>query len=472
MLRISSVELPNKGSYLGQRKVALPNEPIFRNGIYSSGVSDTPLIVEPLQNAPSWFVVYVSGDQHLDNHFPEFSSSSTSSIDTPNRINFYFWLKSINDSLVGQINKTQAVLVLNGDVFDFDASWSHDFEPYDELGKISDIEKTNSTINEIFSNNQLIVNELRWFLQMSKHTRIVYILGNHDKVFLLDSLLQKLVLDTLMPNEAENEQKRKILFANAASIPELGLYLEHGHRMEPIYYDDEKFCLVGDWFEFKIHYLIRKVQDSMAKADIPNELKETLTLDARRIEFILPSSYFLDMFVELLDKYHDFYKPKDKKIADEIKKVKQTYRGEVGKILQEYLEKFGNVPSMIVNNPLSRVLLKSKLAGALATRLITSKDPNLNGMLSRKNNDQKSEGKRLSDIMNFQIFSGAHTHVSEISDNGFLYTNMGEWKPVTHVKSKDDGLEYANFTPSGELKLETDLTKPRRIVNYFFDARA
>src|SRR5690606_22301320 len=141
--------------------------------------SDEAETLDP--NRPKVLRVYGMSDIHLNNHYHPLKSHSNPYQHRPKVIQF---LDEILE--VQALEESEVVLILNGDIIDITGSWPHDVSPL-RITAEKRLETVRQVIGEILDSNPEVVRRLRKFLEC-ENTRLVYIIGNHDRWMNHDSV--------------------------------------------------------------------------------------------------------------------------------------------------------------------------------------------------------------------------------------------------------------------------------------------
>lgn len=147
-----------------------------------------------------------------------------------------------------QVGDEKAELILNGDVFDFDAVLTYPEDaPYRVTwlekirGLFPEEEKASYKIQKILSEHGLFVEALRKFIQNGH--RVVIVIGNHD-LELHYPQVQKDIINAL---NLTDDEKKRIRFCEWFYISNEDTLIEHGNQYDP-------YCLCQN----PIHPLIQK----------------------------------------------------------------------------------------------------------------------------------------------------------------------------------------------------------------------
>lgn len=415
------------------------------------------LVIEPKQGGPSSFVTTLVSDTHLDNHI------------NSNRIHFRKWLATdlIEKEIEQTEKKEEIVLVILGDGIDFTASWLADFMPYDKKANISDASMVQKVITEIVSNNLTIFEELKRFLQESENTRIVYVVGNHDNVLLLDESFTDILSKAILPTDT-NSGNGRLTFARQVEIPVLGLYAEHGHRFDSFNYSPIDGFNTGDWVIIKTNILFSKITDKVLKSSLPDEVKGKIVDKIKQMENIRPRTAIPIYLANLAKHYYEKYKALDIKAANEAKEIILSFSKEISELLEDipFIKKLNGIG--LYPKKLTNLLLGSKriqiLIGWIASLMEFYTTDN--------NKSQIEEAIKLSESNGIDFFSGGHTHILEHVRRNMHYFNLGAWKPL--IPSYRKGYKWVfpeSVLPAGSLRLETNLASKnrKRRVEYKFN---
>ena len=181
--------------------------------------------------------MYLVSDVHLNNH----SYDKNNWAENPERKIFREFLSNV----ISKIQPDEKfLLILNGDIFDITGSWFTLPLPWDD--DLESVEKLlHDVILEIIQNNLDIFHELRQIFK-NPNAEIIYVIGNHDGLLEVYPSAQKLIKNKLLEGFSLADQER-FSFVTSFEYKELGLYVEHGHRLDPYnLYDSKQKPPLGD----------------------------------------------------------------------------------------------------------------------------------------------------------------------------------------------------------------------------------
>ncbi len=152
------------------------------------------------------------------------------------RKEFFFddLLRDFFEHIDEQSGDDEVELILNGDVFDFDAVMSF---PEDAPYKITWLERTRGLfpeeqkasykIQKILSEHPIFVESLRKFIQ--KRNRVVITIGNHD----LELHFPQVQKDIINALELTEDEKKRVRFCEWFYISNGDTLVEHGNQYDP-----------------------------------------------------------------------------------------------------------------------------------------------------------------------------------------------------------------------------------------------
>ena len=432
-----------------------------------------PLILEPGIGTQK-LVVFNVGDVHLDNvldlHKKEDleengNTKKKSYSENPERIHFRKWL---TNNVIPELEnkKNEVILVLNGDIIDFNASCGDTFL-WDEKTKETNNESVLKVLNEIIKNNLSVFNELKSFLNGSENSRIVYTFGNHDKIIEDCELIQDKLLEYLMPNLSPDKRKEKFVFTSSLEIKEMGLHIEHCHRLDPFNYSKKEELTWGDWYTVKmVNGLFKQIEKKLQSIELPEKIFDKLQRKLKEMTIVRPTSAIPMYFPALAERFKNHH-CSDAALAKKIQETIASFSKDFGGILMETpiikkLKRLPFFPESFVKAILSNQTTQTFLVKTIGIIEYWKTD---------SNKDQIKEVLRLEEERkDLGIFVGAHTHNHADTPGKIHYFNPGAWKPV--ISAYRRGWEW--FFPENSilngnaLRLETNLTstKRRRHVHY------
>lgn len=432
-----------------------------------------PLILEPGIGTKK-LIVFNAGDVHLDNvlelhkkedHEQNGSTKKKLYFENPERIHFRKWLT--NDVLPELENrKNEVVLVLNGDIIDFNASCGDSFF-WDEKTKEINNEAVLKILNEIIKNNQSIFNELKEFLNTSENSKIVYTFGNHDKIIEDCKLIQDKLLEYLMPNLTPEKRKERFIFTSALEIKEMGLHIEHCHRLDPFNYSEKEEFTWGDWYTVKmVNGLFKQIENKLQSIELPKKVFDKLQGKLKEMTIVRPTSAIPMYFPALAERFRNRHSG-DATLARKIDETIKSFSQDFGGLLMEtpIIKKLKRLP--LFPESFVKSLLSNQTTQAFLVKTV--------GMIEYWKTDSNKD--QIKEVLRFEekrkdlgIFVGAHTHNHADMPGKIHYFNPGAWKPV--ISAYRRGWEW--FFPENSilngnaLRLETNLmsTKRRRHIRY------
>ncbi len=411
--------------------------------------------------AQSNLKVYIVSDVHLNNDPYDKHSNK----ENPERKNFQKFLTELNTSFSSD---DQVILILNGDIFDITGSWYNSVLPWDDdKEKVENILK--DLVLEIIENNQLIINEL---CQLLKHqsSKIVYVIGNHDSLLGEYSGVQELIRDKLLhgiPQELKID--KQISFVKSFEHPDLGLYVEHGHRFDPFNTSNNVHePALGDVINILIvNRFIKLTVDSLKSHGYSSELISNIKYHLYDIEYLRPLSllpFWVESIANIFCNHHES--------KTKLKSIEVIFRGVILEIYKEpwvtkYLSKKLQLPRFFLKLLINLTVQFPPILPALS--FVVSK------LLRRthSNNFQNEIAKSMHEEKGYHMIAFGHTHipiVTALSPEGY-YFNTGSWTPVinlfkysenklSHIEYLTAKAEFKKVERSGILKIEKDLSLP------------
>ncbi len=404
---------------------------------------------------------YIVSDVHLNNN----SYDKHSNKENSERKNFQKFLTELN---INFPLDAQIILILNGDIFDITGSWSNSVLPWDnDKEKVENILK--DLVLEIIENNKLIIDELRQFL---KHplSRIVYVTGNHDSLLGKYPGAQELIKGELLNEIPEDLHKNKhIDFVKSFEYPDLGLYVEHGHRFDPfnISSNDHEPTL-GDVINILVvNRFVKLIAGRLESHGYSLDLISNIKSHLYDIEYLRPLSLLPFWIESIANIYCDH--PECEKKKESIESIFRSVILELHKDpwIIKYLSKKLHVPRFFLIFFINLTAWFPKTLSALS--FVISK------LLRRthSNNFQNEVAKSMHEEKGYRMIVFGHTHiptVAALSPKGY-YCNTGSWTPVINLfkysEHKLSHMEYLTAEPdfkkverSGILEIAKDLELP------------
>lgn len=417
----------------------------------------------------SRFVVYVTGDTHLDNlngkHKTNAANAGTngSGYKNPEREHFGIFLSNrVIPELECGKNK-EVVLVLNGDIIDFNIS-SGDSFLWDEDTHEINTEMASRVLDEIIKNNESIFNKLKKFLQISDQAKIIYVFGNHDRILRDCELLQEKLTGYVLPGVSLEEARKKIIFTSSLEAPVIGLHVEHCHRFDPFNYSKIHHVTWGDWYTVKIvNGLFKKIGKAIEEARLPELIAKKLDRKLRQLVDLRPTSAIPMYLQDLRRKFRGMYKGSHgRTVTDEVSNVIDSFSKHVADIALEstFLRRLRDVS--LTADDVARKILQNRTVQGLCARGISmfeywvtdSNSPHLKEVL-RLEQAKKDE---------LAIFVGGHSHTDVYKPGGINYFNPGAWKSELLAYRRGwNWLFSESPTLKGNgLRLELDLNSKKR----------
>lgn len=210
----------------------------------------------------------VFSDVHLSNLFEGVVNNAKTSSKFADRI------RLLNKSVQRADNKArEELLILNGDFLDYtySYSWKHAELPTNKFGQIKDIDKLKAVNKDLAQEiHGDVFAELRNFLKASDNSKILYMLGNHDDVLKISPELRESLLDVMTKEITEDGRtkeipgaRNRIIFADSAKINQLGLHVEHGHRIDEECFSNDGGPAGGDWLSYIIGNVCKKLNERL-----------------------------------------------------------------------------------------------------------------------------------------------------------------------------------------------------------------
>ena len=384
---------------------------------------------------------FIVSDVHLNNH-PYNMERET---ENPRRRNFRLFLTQLNREIRPS---DKALLILNGDILDITGSWVDSPMPWDSDRKA--VEKAlQRLLLAILENNLAMIVEIRKFLR-NPFSEVIYVFGNHDGLLQHYPSAQTVIRNFIAmhvpghPDHGSESMHHRIRFVERFVSEELGLYVEHGHRLDPF----NRSAVIQPPLGDVINVLIvnRFVETAVARL---RERGYSETLIARLhnrlhdIEYLRPLSLLPVWIQNIAHQYHTHPENVGKREA-------------VDKVLIEAIAE-------ILSNPLMLRLLVERVH--LPQRFLTLcirlmlRVPAILPLISfvaskitRQGHSNKAQYKMAQKIyleQGHRLLVFGHTHIPVVlplSESAY-YFNTGSWKPVINLfkYSKDPvELEYLN----------------------------
>lgn len=385
--------------------------------------------------------------------------------ENPEKKHFREFLTSLNQ---GYEEDDQTILILNGDIFDVTSCWHGDVLPWDlDAGKVDLILK--NIITRIIENNAFVIRELKHFL---KHplSQIIYVIGNHDSLIGKYAAAQDLIREALLADL--NLKNDRIRFVDSFDEPSLGLYVEHGHRFDPLNISDNQQPCFGDVISILVvNHSVELILARLKETGYSSELITRIQSNLHDIEYLRPLS-LLPFWIESIAniyREHPECEGKSESIQGIFRKVILNFHKSPWAI--KYLSKQLHLPKDFL---VFFIDLMMRCPPIL---------PTLSFLLSKflrrthSNNFQNEMAQKLHDEKQYRIIVFGHTHIPIVTTLGVTghYCNTGAWTPVINLlkysENKSSYMEYviaeSNFSRiehSGSLQIKLKLgsvdTKP------------
>ncbi len=400
---------------------------------------------------------YVVSDVHLNDH-PFDTDGFT---ENPRHQHFRKFLTQIRENHDDE--SEQLMLILNGDILDITGSWFGNILPWHEDSRQVETVLL-ETLNRIITNNASVFEEITELLAFN-NVQIFYIIGNHDGLLNLFPSAKNLILTRLGPDKKSQNQ---FLFMNSLESPELGLYVEHGHRFDPFNATDtrNRFCL-GDYINI---LLINRFRERVINKLIDNgysaEIIEVMRQQLHDIEYLRPLTLVPLWIHTTADQYRNH--PENRGKGETIDSIILSVTAEIfdASATRPLIDKL-NLPRKFMSALLHRFI---HLPGTLP--IVTF----IIGIVYRRthsNRFQYSRAQKLHKYRGHRFIAFGHTHgpsVMSLGQNAY-YFNTGSWKPViylfkhfefdeTNLETLNPFVRFSKIEHSGILKIEKDLTDP------------
>ncbi|MBX2860522.1 MAG: metallophosphoesterase, partial [Vampirovibrio sp.] len=398
---------------------------------------------------------YLVSDVHLNDHPFDHEMFH----ENPRRRHFRDFLSQLRQDMADP--SVQIRLILNGDIIDITGSWFEPFMPW-EVEDAKTEEALRELLKRILENNAAIFDEMRQVLA-TPQGQVNYVIGNHDHMLQLFPAMQDYLREQLCPEHPE-----RLTFCDELIVPELGLYVAHGHNFDPFNRaNDHIKHPLGDYINMLlINRFVEKVVNSLADYGYSSLVIQELRLQLHDIEYLRPLSLIPLWIESVASRYRKHIENKGKE-----KPINEIILSVVAEVLDKnttrpLLEKL-NFPREFMT---SLVHWWVHLPGSLP---IVSFLVSFIARRSHSNKHQLEQAKKLHKEWGYKFIAFGHTHapsVTPLSESGY-YFNTGSWKPVINL-FKQLPLEQSNLeylTPkvqfnkleySGVLGFETALDNP------------
>ncbi len=372
----------------------------------------------------------------------------------------------------------QLILVLNGDILDIMGSWFGTTRPWDE-----DTHQVEAVLLEviqrILSNNQAIFQQFSHLLAFN-NVQIIYVIGNHDSMLNFYPASKSLIQATVSPDEKSQNQ---FLFMNSFESMELGLYAEHGHRLDSFNHNDPKSPFVNNPFDpalsaknrftfgdyVEVLVINRFVEEITKKLSLLGYSAETITVirqELQDIQYLRPLT-LIPLWVKNTAKQFRKH-PENEEKEESIESVILSVMAEIldTNTTRPLLEKL-NLPRKFMT-PLLHWFVHLPGTLPLVTFIISTIYSR-----SHSNRSQFRLAQRLHRNKGYKFITFGHTHgpaALSLSHDGY-YFNTGSWLPIiylfknldfdqTTLETLNPFVRFNKIEHSGILKIEKNLTEP------------
>lgn len=405
--------------------------------------------------------LYVVSDVHLNNH----KYDKNDFAENPERKIFREFLSRVIDEFE---SGEQILLVLNGDIFDITSSWFNSLMPWEENANIEEL--VCKVVLEIINNNLDVFHELREILKRGS-SKIVYVIGNHDGLLEIYPNAQKLIKNKLLEGlSSELTESNPIKFVNCYENKELGLYVEHGHRLDPHnLYDSTQKPPLGDVINILIvnrflEKTVNKLKEYGYSEDVINKIKNRL----HDIEYIRPL-VLIPLWIETIAKENES-EPESKGKKESLQTILRSIIAEIllDKNMSRYIVNKLHIPMFILHSAaklLIRLPQVMPLVSYICTRLVRR---------THSNRFQIKVATKLSEEKGYKLICFGHTHIpffKALSPTSY-YFNTASWTPVINLFKFDEyempteeiltlDEHFKKVERCGYLKVEKDLKDPK-----------
>ena len=407
-------------------------------------------------------VAYIVSDVHLNNRKINIGDVNDKEEESERKI-FKNFLFKVN---LAASKYTQVKFILNGDILDLTGSWFFLPVPWDD--DVAAVEKCLlKVIDEILSNNYDIFMEFKNFIK-NDNTEIIYVIGNHDGLFELFPSAREFLIEKLFENISTNpSDKGRFKFVTSYEDDALGLYAEHGHRLDPYnFYDSKIKPPLGDVLDVLIvNKFIETTENRLLvngySADIIVSIKNRL----HDIKYIRPL-ILLPLWIETIAKEQQNNKDSVGK-PEPIEQILRTTIIEIirDKSMAKFIVQKLRVPMFVIRlitklmTTFTQIL---PLISYICTRLVRR---------THSNNFQVKVATKLSISKPYKFICFGHTHIpmmKAITPDSY-YFNTASWTPVINLFKYNEyeltteellnpDEHFRKIERSGIVKIEKDLT--------------
>ncbi len=409
---------------------------------------------------PERLLGYIVSDVHLNNH-----PYDTAESENPRRRHFREFLSHLNETVQPT---DKLLLILNGDVLDITGSWFETPMPWD-----SDTERVEAllltVLTEILDNNQVAVEQIIQLLERPD-TELVYVIGNHDGLFEFFPSAQELVRQRLLQTLPEHlRQPDRVRFVRRLEVPELELYVEHGHRLDPF----NSLVMghkppLGDVVNILIvNRFVDMVVDRMREQGYSIELIADIHSRLHDIEYLRPLA-LVPVWMEMMASRYRRH-PENKGKRQPVDQIMYSVVSEIlhdPEMIRFAVERL-RVPRqlfVLFINSLLKFPVILPVVSFLTTKLVRR---------THSNKYQYKMAKKLHYEKGYRLIALGHTHIPTVmplSQNGH-YFNTGSWKPVINLfklstkepidlETLAPNVEFNKIERCGIVRLEKSLLDP------------
>lgn len=368
---------------------------------------------------------FLVSDVHLNSH----GFNKTYKNSDPKREIF----ESFLDKLLAGIKADESyLLILNGDIIDVTGSWFDTPLPWDEDKDF--VERLlNKVLLEIINNNISVSKKLKKFLSY-KNNEIIFVIGNHDGMFELYPESQEYFKNRLLKDE---EMASRFKFCTSYENEELSLYAEHGHRLDPYnFYDNKNAPPLGDVINvLVVNRFMEKTVSELKKYGYKASVINKVADRVYDVEYIRPL-VLLPLWVETIAK--EQYLITDGK--EKNKSLEQVFRNIATEILLEeqvvkHIFKTLKIPLFLLKGAIKLLItfpVIMPIISYLCTKLVRR---------THSNDFQIKSALKISREKKYKFICFGHTHIpmmKAITPDTF-YFNTASWTPVIHL------FEYSSY---------------------------
>lgn len=375
---------------------------------------------------------FIVSDVHLNNHPYNMHIAR----ENPRRRNFRLFLTQLNREIHPN-DKT--LLILNGDILDITGSWNDSPMPWDpDRGAVEAALK--NLLPAILENNLAAIAEIRQFLR-NPLSEVIYVFGNHDGLLQQYPASQDVVREWIDPTRAAHE---RIHFVEHFVSEELGLYVEHGHRLDPFNRKTHVPPPLGDVINILIvnrfvETAVRRLRESHYSESLIDRLHNNL----HDIEYLRPLALLPVWIQNIAHHYHTHPENAGKQAA-----IDTVLMEAIAEILSNPLM----LRLMVARLHLPRRFLTLCIRLMLRVPAILPLISFVTSKITRQGHSNKAQYKAAQKIyqeQGYRLIVFGHTHIPTVLplSQSAYYFNTGSWKPVINLfkYSKDPvELEYLN----------------------------